>query len=550
MRAQSPAISAQLDRLAHSSNHRENQQRLHALLEKAGADPADKLAIQEAMIKEYQELLQWDSCILFCQQQVNEAQAAGNTFREAFFLKWIGNTFYHIPDKDKALFYWEKSLKISDQYGYARIQCQVRGNLAAYYLDNGEKLDKAENYLLEALRLTDTLKYKNDSYQSYRLLATLYEHTRQFKKSEEIYLRLIHDFRQADDSAKLAASMMFYAVVLGKMNNVNKAGQYVQESIAIAEKTKHLDLLQTGLQIYIDLLYQSGDIHKAWLIRNRLDEENRQRFKTDLNEKVSEADARFRTTESEHEKELAILKARKKNQFMLYGFIALFLIMSLLLYQFYQRRHIRQRLRIQAQVQEEKERLSRDLHDNLGSQLTLLSNNIAVLEKSFQGQKPVSGQIDKVKDTARALLQTLRETIWVLNRNEVTEEEFFDKLVDYAHRYVQPFGNMQLQVYEKFERQSVLQSGDALQLFRICQEAIHNTCKHSGSAELFIHGEADKDGFRLNLRDNGKGFRHDSADSEGHYGLTNMRERAVKAGVQLTIITAEGEGCQVELFRP
>lgn len=550
--AQSAAVKVLLRQVSHSATHRENRDMLSHYLSFNNPDKNDQLYLKEAIVKEMQELQLWDSCLQYCRQEVADGRDEGNTLKEAIFLKLTGNTYYHIIDKEKAVQYWEKARIISEQYGFKTLQRQLLGNIAAYYIDKHSHIELAEQYLREAVQLPDATNEQESVavYRAYRLLATLYERTKQFGKSEAIYKRLIEQNQLSKDSVHLSESKMFYALMLGGMKNYPKALQHVNEAILLAEKMKHLDLLQTGLQIYADLLYQSGDYRNAWEVKNRLQLETQQRFSTDLNQKISEAEARFKNAETEHEKELVILKAKKKNQLLIYGFISLFLIMSLLLYQFYQRRHIRQKMQIQTQVQEEKERLSRDLHDNLGSQLTLLSNNIESLDNRLLHGGPVTDNMERVKDSARGLLQTLRETIWVLNRDQVTEEEFFDKLVDYVHRYVQQFGSMQLNITETFERKSVLQSGEALQLFRICQEAIQNACRHSGSDIIFISCSAKKDGFKLQIRDKGAGFNPQLAGRNGHYGLTNMQERAIAIGAEFAVISSPGEGCLVEISRP
>ncbi|MBL0144546.1 MAG: hypothetical protein IPP48_00990 [Chitinophagaceae bacterium] len=102
----------------------------------------------------------------------------------------------------------------------------------------------------------------------------------------------------------------------------------------------------------------------------------RNRFNVDLNKKISEAEAKFKTSEIQHEKEIAAIKAKEEKQFYLLGFISLFGAAGFAFYYVYQKRNVRQKVQMQLQVQDEKERLSRDLHDNLGSQMALLSNNV------------------------------------------------------------------------------------------------------------------------------------------------------------------------------
>lgn len=204
-------------------------------------------------------------------------------------------------------------------------------------------------------------------------------------------------------------------------------------------------------------------------------------------------------------------------------------------------------LKMQQQVQEEKERLSRDLHDNLGSQMALLSNNIENLDIHYKKQEGLDENIEKVKGTSRQLLQTLRETIWILNKEQVTAQEFFDKLVDYTHRYLQSFKGIQLKVNEKFSGNKMLHSNEALQLFRICQEVISNACKYSGSDSIVLNGSTTQNIFEISIEDHGKGFDINKIQEEGHYGLKNIQKRARAIHAELVIDTANGKGVLVSI---
>ena len=227
-------------------------------------------------------------------------------------------------------------------------------------------------------------------------------------------------------------------------------------------------------------------------------------------------------------------------------FAGLFLIGTTLYY--LSKRKYRKKLmalRMQQEVQEEKERLSRDLHDNLGSQMALLSNNVENLDINYKKQQGLDENIEKVKGTSRQLLQTLRETIWILNKEQVTAQEFFDKLVDYTHRYLQSYKGIQLKVNEKFSGNKILHSNEALQLFRICQEAITNACKYSGSDTIILKGNSSQSSFEICIEDQGVGFDKNKIQEEGHYGLKNIQKRARAINAVLEIEAAIGKGVSV-----
>jgi signal transduction histidine kinase len=203
------------------------------------------------------------------------------------------------------------------------------------------------------------------------------------------------------------------------------------------------------------------------------------------------------------------------------------------------------KLQMEQEVQKEKQRLSRDLHDNLGSQLTWLSNNISQLQRAEKELQPVEQRLNQLKEGAGELMQTLRETIWIINKEKISVVEFFDKLVSHASRYIEAYPPLQLQTEENISVNYQLNSGTALQLFRICQEAITNACKHAAATTLSIKADADEKHFAITVSDNGKGFDSSSENLTGHYGLQNMRERARESSLQFQLQSSHGKGSLV-----
>jgi len=196
---------------------------------------------------------------------------------------------------------------------------------------------------------------------------------------------------------------------------------------------------------------------------------------------------------------------------------------------------------MEREIQKEKQRLSRDLHDNLGSQLTWLSNTINQLERSQDENQPIEKRLSQLKEGSSELMQTLRETIWILNKDKISCVDLFDKVVSLAARHVEACPPMQLLTEENISSNIELNSGQALQIFRICQEAINNSCKHSQASELTIKASSSANNFAITVSDNGKGFDMGN-ENPGHYGLQNMKERAKESSLDLNISSSPNKG--------
>ena len=523
-----------------------------ALLQKMLATPNltvdERLAVQSSLVHQYQELQKWDTCLKYCQQQINLAHQQNNTLAEATFYKHLGNTYYYIPQKENAIAYWKKCIAIAELNNYQTLLAQCYHNVGVITLE-GADFNSAEKYFIKAINLS---KQNNDTTSAtfslhYRLLATTYDQENKLNEAGKIYLQIIAKTRAANDSANLVESLLFYTSVLKKKKEFEKAILFSQEALAIARKINLIDGVITALDTHAGNLADAQNYKEAYKYKYEEDALLRTRFNGDLNKKITEAEAKFKTSEIQHEKEIASVKAKKEKQIYILAFISLLGIAGFIFYYLYQKRNVNQKIQMQFQVQEEKERLSRDLHDNLGSQMALLSNNIENLDSNFKKQQSVDESIEKIKGTSKQLLQTLRETIWILNKEQVTVQEFFDKLVDYTHRYLQSYSGIKLQIIENFSLQKTLNSNEALQLFRICQEAVSNACKYSGSTSLFLKGNSQQTFFEIIIQDFGKGFVINQINEEGHYGLKNMQQRATAINATLVITAATDKGFAVTL---
>ena len=89
------------------------------------------------------------------------------------------------------------------------------------------------------------------------------------------------------------------------------------------------------------------------------------------------------------------------------------------------------------------------------------------------------------------------------------------------------------------------------ELLRIGQEAITNAARHAGAARIDVELRQERGAVRLRVVDDGQGFDVDAmlSETEGHYGLTGMQERAARIGGRLTI-SSSGSGTVVEARVP
>lgn len=179
--------------------------------------------------------------------------------------------------------------------------------------------------------------------------------------------------------------------------------------------------------------------------------------------------------------------------------------------------------------------ISRDLHDNIGAYATSLISKIDYLAVE---EKAGKGALEDLREHAESILGLLRQTLWVLNNDTITVEDFYDHVKQYALKSFRNSG-ITLRFEEDIRDNRILPSEITINLFRILQEGLQNVMKHSGATEAELY-MISRDTVRISLRDNGKGFITD--DHHEGYGLGNIKARAANIGFTATLSSEEGKG--------
>lgn len=196
---------------------------------------------------------------------------------------------------------------------------------------------------------------------------------------------------------------------------------------------------------------------------------------------------------------------------------------------------------------EERQRLARELHDSVSQALFGIGLGArtarTVIEKN---PARAIAPIDYVLSLAEAGLAEMRALIFELRPEALQEEGLVaalrKQIAALKARYgiivdtsLGDIGEVPLPVEEA--------------LYRIAQEAMHNTVKHARASHVELVLNREEDAIRLIISDDGQGF-ETSGSFPGHLGLRTMRERAEHPGGSLRLTSAPGEGTRIEVRVP
>jgi PAS domain S-box-containing protein len=199
--------------------------------------------------------------------------------------------------------------------------------------------------------------------------------------------------------------------------------------------------------------------------------------------------------------------------------------------------------------EQEKSRIARELHDELGQLLTMLQMDVAwCKEKQPTGDPTLVAKLDRMESLLKTTIAATRRISSDLRPLMLDDLG----LVPSLEWLVENFGQRTGIVCDLTigERELALPKSHATGIFRIVQESLTNIAKHAKAARADIVVEFDRDALVVRIDDDGVGFSPQAPRKPQSFGLFGLRERASLMGGTVTISSAPGKGTSVEVRVP
>jgi signal transduction histidine kinase/ligand-binding sensor domain-containing protein len=215
-----------------------------------------------------------------------------------------------------------------------------------------------------------------------------------------------------------------------------------------------------------------------------------------------------------------------------------------------------ERLERQRALENERARIAKDIHDDLGSNLA----RIMMLSQSDRAEgedaQQVVARLQKVYLTTRELTRTMDEIVWAVSPHHDT----LDSLVNYLGKFAQDFLNMadvRCRLVVPIQLPAWPLTAEVRHsLFLAFKEALHNVVKHASAAEVRVSLTLAESGFVVAIEDDGVGFDparvapgaagKDPLRIAGGNGLANMHKRLESLGGECRVDSAPGKGTRVQ----
>ena len=202
---------------------------------------------------------------------------------------------------------------------------------------------------------------------------------------------------------------------------------------------------------------------------------------------------------------------------------------------------------IQAQ-EEERKRLSRDIHDGPAQMLANVLLRSGLIEKTFneRGPNDALSELNQLKEMVRNALLEVRRIIYDLRPMALDDLGLIPTLRKYSSTVMEYEKGVTIHFMNNGAEKRV-ESNIEVAIFRLVQECITNALKHGNSRDVWVKVEWLRDTMNIVVKDNGKGFDLNQTKDKS-FGIIGMRERIELLKGEMKIMSTIGKGTTV-LFR-
>lgn len=469
---------------------------------------------------------------------------------------------------------------------------------AFYYMQKGIKIREAKN------------NTSDDLFGSYDNFGVLHGMKKQWDSALYYHNKVLKHRRIIKDSISLPFSYAHIANVYLSTKRYHLAEQYLDSSLFIREKRKDIYGI-TDVNLYLgDLFFAKGEYKKAitnfklaynlskkykyyplkkyateYLYKSYDSIKNYEealkynllfnKFKdsvsnVETNSRIAKLEIEFQTEKKEKEiltqradlaeKELDI---NKKN-YQIFGLGLFAFLLATLGYLLFKQQKLKNKqlqkenelkdalLKIETQnrLQEQRLRISRDLHDNIGAQLTFIISSLDNLKYGFKIEdKKLTNKLESISEFTSETIYELRDTIWAMNKNEITFEDLQSRISNFINKADLSLTDT-IFIFNSEKRATdfmKFSSVDGMNIYRIIQEATNNAIKYAKASRIEVHVEKTSNILQIVIKDDGVGF--DKSTVEFGNGINNIRKRASELDANMVLNSTPEKGTTVILSK-
>ncbi len=482
----------------------------------------------------------------------------------------VSELYKKIDETEKSIELAKKSLAISikdNKYPLDIVKAYV--SLANHSLAKKE-FKKADSYLIKADSVVVKRSLGSEKFRVSSSRSSWYINQNDYKNA----INLIEETLTSNINNKLSNFEVFalkknLALCYSELGQPEKALSIYNDLLVSAKEDEQLEKIAT---IYLGLseAYEKTGNPKLAL-KNYKQHEVYNDSILGKEKQIAIKDAQVKYQTIEKEKQLAISRANlaesnlkiKQKNYVIFGSLGLALVLGLIGYLFYNQQKLKNqqlkkenelksalvKIENQNKLQEQRLRISRDLHDNIGSQLTFIISSIDNLKYVIKDKVNLN-KLSKISEFASVTIFELRDTIWAMNKNDITFEDLQTRISNFIEKakIASETTKFSFNISEKIDPFYKFSSINGINIYRIIQEAINNSSKYAEASKIEVLINREASYFQIQIIDNGKGF--DESIVELGNGILNIKKRAKDLKGEFILDSKLGSGTTISVTVP
>ncbi len=473
-----------------------------------------------------------------------------NIAKQAMVISNIGIVYKSQKEYAKAFEYYKKAyllyLNTTDKFG----QTSSASNLGSILI-NLKRYNESLQYSLIAKQGYENLGY--EVYLPYPIsnIACVYDSLHQYKTAEINYLKSIQLFEKYSNNFEISEISNLYSNCLNKQKKYVEGANLALKGLDHAKKSKAYLLEIKSYKNLFNANIGIGNYQKAVEYITKYNAGRDSLFANEKTKVVFELEKKYQTEKKEKLLLQKEAEAKQKN-ILLIGISSLLVLISVIALLIYRQQRLKNRqqeqefqlksaiaqIEKQNELQEQRLTISRDLHDNIGAQLTFIISSVENIKYAFDiTNAKLDTKLQGISSFARATIVELRDTIWAMNNNEIHFEDLRARILDFIEKAKIAKEDIDFKfIIDDSVHQEKLSSITGMNIYRTIQEAVNNAIKYADASLITIDVKTIDDKIAIYIQDNGKGF--DEETIEKGNGLLNMQKRIEDIGGIFNLVSA------------
>jgi ligand-binding sensor domain-containing protein/signal transduction histidine kinase len=192
-------------------------------------------------------------------------------------------------------------------------------------------------------------------------------------------------------------------------------------------------------------------------------------------------------------------------------------------------------------VEQERIRIARDIHDDLGARLTQMAFLSELAASQIGNSNEASGRLETISQASRQAIRSLDEIVWAVNPRKDSLPHLIDYLSHYANEFFRGSDTRCRQDLPIIVPEVGVSAEVRHHLFFACKEAMNNIQKHAHATDVWLRVTMGDDKLIIVIEDNGRGFQRHVGQDEGD-GLLNLQNRLAAIGGECELDSQPGRG--------